>query len=629
MKLSRTAQVAARALVVMLVGLTFPGQSGRATMKDDLSGKALDMVGQSPEELQQTLAPYLLAWGARDEGEATWASLPFAEGSVEGQARMVTAIIEANHAAQDGQAAKPSLDVLGVLQAAATITDPYRIFHEPSEPAHPLLADIGARKLYHELQKTYPDTVLANALKAAMRAVWRDYTGRKDLSGMVGEEAPGPVVQWLFAETTARRAKAEVPELDKLCPAAFRPVWACQSSAEGRVETLCLGEGAGRRVQFRTIMPGEAPSWTLPDNPAPATEVMEFWVNDTTLITKLSDGPQSLTIMQGEGPMGTNGRIAPEVNMNPGRPRDCNIISDTIAHEFSDLIPCDDRFDAASCPFSYILPFSDRRAIKLHELRGFSADQLMLAQAELFARHGPKLHTEPEKAHFGARAWFKAAEENVSVDVLSEVERQNIHFIQNQRNRPRLDDSAQWALPASGAHWRGEITFADGRKGSLSGSDYRVQFTPDSSVSGGRAWLYLPREAEVYMYRAGDDEGVIEPDWRTPWLLPTDVLNALDVKVVNEREARIAGEEARCFTLSGKQKDFGGVGGDDLWLSGDICLTMDGVPVKMDMKGGHELEGQGDVMPWEHAYEMTRLRRAIQPETIFTPPEGKQWNRPG
>lgn len=619
-------KLAAVAKVVLALGLFLWGQSGHAAVKDELPPKAVEISRQTRQELDQTLASYLKVWGARDEGGAAWASLPFAQDTIDTQAQTVIAIIEANHAAQGGAAARPSVVVQATLQAAATITKPYTVFYEPTQPAHPLLAGAGPEVIFLTLKESHGGSGLADALKASMREDWKDYTGRMDLSGMVGEEAPGPLVQWLFAEAVSRRARADVPDLDKVCPETFNPVWSCQSSAEGRVEALCLGGGTARKVQFRTIMPGEAPSWTLPDSPLPAAEVMGFWVNGGALVTEISKGPQSLTLMKSDGPMGTDGRVMTEFNMNPGRPRDCKILSDTIVREFNDLIPCEDRFDAAACPFSYILPYSNQREVKLHELRGFSAGQLKLAQAEIFVRHGPQLHSDEEKAHFGAREWFAEAGGNVSLEVLSEIEQANIHFIQNLRRQSRSQDDAQWRLPAGGAHWRGDIVFADGRKGSLAGSDHRILFTPND---GARGWLYLPRDGELYMFDESSAAGAIEPDWRAPWLLPTEVLKALDVKVIGEASAKIARVAARCFALSGRQEDYGGIEGNDLWLSGDICLTADGIPVKVEMKGGHELEGQDDVMPWEYGYEMTKLRRAIQPEAAFTPPAGKQWNRPG
>lgn len=614
------------AKIVLVFGLFLWGHQGIGVVSDELSSEAAAVSRLSPDELQHALVPYLQAWGARDEGRLAWASLPLAPDAIDEQAPTVMAIIQAHHASHLQRCDRLPVALQAVLQAAVTIASPYRVFYESQQPAHPLLAGTSVEALYVQLEESHPGKGYGDALKAAMRAVWRDYTGRTDLSAMVGEEAPGPLEIWLFSEAISQRAKAVKADLTIVCPAAYRPVWACQSSFEGRVETLCLGGGAARMVQFRTIIPGEAPSWTLPDTPTPATEVMDFWVNDETLVSKISKGRQSLIMMKSDGPMGTDGRVSSEYNMNPGRPRDCKILSDSIGYHFADLIPCEDRFDAASCPFSYILPFSNRRAIKPHELRGFSEIQLELAQTEILVRHGQQLYGDEAIVHFGTRAWVKGAIGDVSLRVLSPVERTNFQFILEQIQLYRAPDSAQWRLPAAGGHWQGEVIFAGGRRGTLAGADHRMRFTP---ADGGWGWLYLPRHAEVYMHEERGGQGAIEPDWRTPWLLPTDVLKALNVKVMNDREASIAKAGARCFTLTGRKKDYGDIKGNDLWLSGEVCLTRDGIPVKMDLKGGHELEGQDEVMPWEFSFEMTTLRRAIQPEATFIPPESITWNRPG
>lgn len=79
----------------------------------------------------------------------------------------------------------------------------------------------------------------------------------------------------------------------------------------------------------------------------------------------------------------------------------------------------------------YILPQSSTQLLTESDLSGLSANDLMLARNEIYARHGRKFIDTQIQAYFNSKSWYHGTVEAADFDasVLSSIERTNISFI--------------------------------------------------------------------------------------------------------------------------------------------------------------------------------------------------------
>lgn len=79
----------------------------------------------------------------------------------------------------------------------------------------------------------------------------------------------------------------------------------------------------------------------------------------------------------------------------------------------------------------YILPQSSTQLLTEADLNGLTAQQLLLARNEIYARHGRKFKDSQIQAYFNSRSWYSGTVEAENFDeaVLSDIERSNISFI--------------------------------------------------------------------------------------------------------------------------------------------------------------------------------------------------------
>lgn len=79
----------------------------------------------------------------------------------------------------------------------------------------------------------------------------------------------------------------------------------------------------------------------------------------------------------------------------------------------------------------YILPQSSTQILTEADLSGLSAQQLLLARNEIYARHGRKFKDAQIQEYFDSKSWYNGTVEAENFDpaVLSDIERTNISFI--------------------------------------------------------------------------------------------------------------------------------------------------------------------------------------------------------
>lgn len=79
----------------------------------------------------------------------------------------------------------------------------------------------------------------------------------------------------------------------------------------------------------------------------------------------------------------------------------------------------------------YILPQSSTQLLTEADLTGLSANELMLARNEIYARHGRKFVDAQIQAYFNTKSWYHGTIEAANFDssVLSSIERANVSFI--------------------------------------------------------------------------------------------------------------------------------------------------------------------------------------------------------
>jgi len=83
----------------------------------------------------------------------------------------------------------------------------------------------------------------------------------------------------------------------------------------------------------------------------------------------------------------------------------------------------------------FILPYSSIRPLTEADLHGLTADELMFARNEIFARHGRRFRYERLQAHFDAQDWYTPTLPLGVEPVLSALEIANIAIIQRFENR--------------------------------------------------------------------------------------------------------------------------------------------------------------------------------------------------
>ena len=84
----------------------------------------------------------------------------------------------------------------------------------------------------------------------------------------------------------------------------------------------------------------------------------------------------------------------------------------------------------------YILPDSDSRYLTDSEVRGLSANELMLARNEIYARHGRKFKDSGLQDYFNSKSWYRGTvdPDDFSMDVFNEYENKNLELIQKYEN---------------------------------------------------------------------------------------------------------------------------------------------------------------------------------------------------
>lgn len=80
----------------------------------------------------------------------------------------------------------------------------------------------------------------------------------------------------------------------------------------------------------------------------------------------------------------------------------------------------------------YILPDSDSRYLTDSDVRGLSANELMLARNEIYARHGRKFKDSELQNYFNSKSWYRGTvdPDDFSTDVFNEYENKNLEMIQ-------------------------------------------------------------------------------------------------------------------------------------------------------------------------------------------------------
>ncbi len=416
------------------------------------------------------------------------------------------------------------------------------------------------------------------------------------------------------------------------CPAPSRPAWVCRVPDTNTVAALCLsGQGDASQVHFHRGDPALFELGVDPDaldTPRLATEGMNFWTN-AGLVTELNAGPNRITMMASDGPTGTNAAVGSEFNGDPRGGMDCNLVLDRVAEEFGDQLACQDVFEPGLCPWAEILPHSDTRKVMLHELRGFSEEQLQLALEEILARRG-QVSEHPLTA---SRSWYQPIGD-VSTERLSPIERDNFGMILEQIQLPRPETLALWNLRSAPGQWRAKVEFEDGGEGTIYGSDHRLRIEREGQATV----LYLPRGAagsefldgwqKVFSFTAGESVGVADTADRYPWFLPTETLKRLNVTAERARDRSLAGEISQCHALDGSLPFLPDT--PEITLNGTFCTTRDGIPLYVSLAGRDQLEGQDELIFWRFGYRMQSLERGPQPESLFEPPsEVETWIAPG
>ncbi len=185
-------------------------------------------------------------------------------------------------------------------------------------------------------------------------------------------------------------------------------------------------------------------------------------------------------------------------------------------------------------------------------------------------------------------------------------------------------DLAVRVIPANTTSWTAEIFFLpDGSAGSGGGRIYGREGATRLAMNDHTQRIHDPRTGEVLLFDELSQHGIIESDWRLPWLLAPDVLRGLKVRVTASRQERIAGEEVTCRDLEGAD-DYGA------WLQGTVCTTPDGIHMDVALEGEHPLEGGDEMYPWSAAYTLTVLQRGAQPQDWFERPSHvTRWVAPG
>lgn len=80
----------------------------------------------------------------------------------------------------------------------------------------------------------------------------------------------------------------------------------------------------------------------------------------------------------------------------------------------------------------YILPSNERNLYE-YDIESLSFDELNLAYNEIFARHGHDFKVEKYKEYFNSKDWYEPIPgKTVSIEELTDVERENAEFLRNQ-----------------------------------------------------------------------------------------------------------------------------------------------------------------------------------------------------
>lgn len=82
----------------------------------------------------------------------------------------------------------------------------------------------------------------------------------------------------------------------------------------------------------------------------------------------------------------------------------------------------------------FVLPESSEHALTPGDIEGLTAEQLLIARNEIYARHGRKFKMELLQQHFGEMPWYNGTIDPDDFDEsqLTSIERQNISTLMNR-----------------------------------------------------------------------------------------------------------------------------------------------------------------------------------------------------
>ncbi|WP_461812399.1 YARHG domain-containing protein [Faecalimonas sp.] len=89
----------------------------------------------------------------------------------------------------------------------------------------------------------------------------------------------------------------------------------------------------------------------------------------------------------------------------------------------------------------YIIADSNTRLLTTNELTALTAEELQIANNEIFARHGRKFEDEKMKMYFESKSWYQGTIETNVFDaqyetILSDVEKANVQLIKSMLSVP-------------------------------------------------------------------------------------------------------------------------------------------------------------------------------------------------
>ena len=96
----------------------------------------------------------------------------------------------------------------------------------------------------------------------------------------------------------------------------------------------------------------------------------------------------------------------------------------------------------------YILPDSGKRLLTESDLSTLTKDELRIARNEIYARYGRKFSSADLQEHFGSCSWYNGTidADKFSDDILSDIEKKNVKFIEDHENGTVSSSSSKIAF---------------------------------------------------------------------------------------------------------------------------------------------------------------------------------------